>query len=181
MNQKTSIAALLLAFAWGTAAAQQAPSANVQPQDKTQTAPRQSGVQARADRLSKQMARDLHLNGYQAAKLRAINEEKVAKMAAIERKNAGNPQLIDEQCNGVCRERDQELREVLSNDQYSTYYGSRSTYYKYDKDYAAQSASILLVESVNNPTPSRANNATIAPAKEKPANRPAGSQGRSAR
>lgn len=166
----------------GAASAQQAPSAsNVQVRDKTQSTPRLNPVEARADRLSNQMVRDLRLNNYQATKLRAINAEKIAKMAAIERKNAGNQRLIDEQCNGVCKERDQELQAVLSNDQYSSYFGARSTYYKYDKDYAAQSANILLANSVQNPAPARANDATIAPAKQKPANAPAGNLGRNAR
>ena len=164
------------------ASAQQAPRAStVQVRDKTQATPRLNPVGARADRLSNQMVRDLRLNNYQATRLRAINEEKISKMAAIERKNAGNQKLIDEQCNGVCRERDQELQAVLSNDQYSSYFGARSTYYKYDKDYAAQSASIMLTNAVQNPAPARANDATISPAKPKPANTPAGNLGRNAR
>jgi hypothetical protein len=179
MNQKTSFAALLLALATTPAFAQQA-STQVMPRDKTEASPRLNPVQARAARLSNQMVRDLRLNGYQATRLRAINEEKVAKMAAVERKNAGNPKLIDEECYGICKERDQELRSVLSNDQYSSYFGARSTYYKYDKDYANQSASILLSKSVQNPSPERANDAVIAPTKEKPV-RPAGNLGRNAR
>ena len=182
MTTKPAFAALFLTFLAGAAAAQQAPTAStVQVQDKTQSSPRLNPVEARADRLSFQMVRDLRLNGYQATRLRAINADKVAKMAAIERKNAGNQKLIDDQCNGVCKERDQELQAVLSNDQYSSYFGSRATYYKFDKDFASQSASILLVDAVQNPVPARANNATISPAKPKPANRPAGNLGRNAR
>ena len=181
MTTKTAFASLMLALLAGAASAQQAPASAVAVQDKTQPSPRLNPVQARADRLSSQMVRDLRLNNYQATKLRAINDDKVAKMAAIERKNAGNPTLIDEQCNGVCKERDQELQAVLSNEQYSSYFGSRANYYKYDKDFANQSASILLTNSVQNPSPTRANNATIAPAKAKPVNRPAGNLGRNAR
>ena len=182
MTLKTTFASLVLALLAGTASAQQASTVStVQPQDKTKPSPRLNPVQARADRLSNQMTRDLHLNGYQSTKLRAINADKVAKMAAIERKNAGNPKLIEEECNGVCRERDKELQAVLSNDQYSSYYGARSTYYKYDKDYANQSASILLTNAVQNPTPARANDATVTPASTKPTNRPAGNLGRNAR
>ena len=181
MTIKTAFASLFLALLAGAATAQQAPVSPVAVQDKTQPSPRLNPVQARADRLSSQMVRDLRLNNYQATKLRAINDDKVAKMAAIERKNAGNPTLIDEQCNGVCKERDQELQAVLSNEQYSSYFGSRANYYKYDKDFANQSASILLTNSVQNPSPTRANNATIAPAKAKPVNRPAGNLGRNAR
>jgi hypothetical protein len=182
MTTKTAFASLVLALLASAASAQQAPRAsNVQLRDKTQSSPRLNPVEARADRLSNQMVRDLRLNNYQSEKLRAINAEKVAKMAEIERKNAGNQALIDQECNGVCKERDKELQAVLSNDQYSSYYGSRATYYKYDKDYAAQSASILLTNAVQNPAPSRANGATIAPAKHKPANQPAGNLGRNAR
>jgi len=182
MTPKSVFASLILALLAGTASAQQAPrTSTVEVQDKTQPTPRLNPVQARADRLSNQMVRDLHLNGYQANKLRTINADKVAKMAAIERKNAGNQKLIDDECNGVCKERDKELQAVLSNDQYSSYFGSRATYYKYDKDYATQSASILLTNAVQNPAPARANDATIAPIKPKPANRPAGNLGRNAR
>ena len=182
MNQKTAFAAVLLALATSPVFAQQAPASPGGVQDKTQSSPRLNPVQARAERLSTQMARDLRLNGYQAAKLRTINEDKVAKMAAIERKNAGNPKVIDEQCNGVCKERDQELRDVLSTDQYSAYYGARSTYYKYDRDYATQLASTALTNAVQNPAPARTNNAVIAPAKAQPARATGGgSLGRNAR
>ncbi|GAA4349286.1 hypothetical protein GCM10023185_05900 [Hymenobacter saemangeumensis] len=181
MNQKSIFAALLLALATGPAIAQQGMPAPTIPRDKTKSTPRLNPVIVRADRLSDHMVRQLRLNGYQASRLRAINEDKVAKMAAIERKNAGNPKLIDEECQGVCKERDQELRNVLSNDQYSAYFGARSAYYKYDKDYASQSASILLAESVNNPAPTRANDAVIAPTKEDKPARPAGNLGRNAR
>jgi len=181
MTQKTAFASLFLALLVGTAAAQQAPNNNVQVQDKTQPSPRLNPVDARADRLSNQMVRDLRLNNYQATKLRAVNAEKIAKMATIERQNAGNQKLIDEQCNGVCKERDHEFQAFLSNDQYSSYFGSRANYYKYDKDFASQSASILLTNSVQNPAPVRANDASVGPARSKPANRPVGNLGRNAR
>ena len=181
MTTKTAFASVLLALLAGAASAQQAPNNNVQVQDKTQPTPRLNPVTDRAEHLSNQMVRDLRLNNYQAEKLRAINADKVAKMAAIERKNAGNPKLIDEQCNGVCKERDRELQAVLSNDQYSSYFSSRANYYKYDKDFASQSASILLTNSVQNPAPYRANDASISPASTKPTNRPAGNLGRNAR
>ena len=181
MTKKTVFASLILALVAGTASAQQASTSPVAVQDKTQSSPRLNPVEARADRLSNQMVRDLRLNNYQATKLRAINADKIAKMAAIERKNAGNPQLIDEQCNGVCKERDKEFQDFLSTDQYSAYFGSRANYYRADKDYASQSASILLVDAVQNPVPARANNASVAPARTKPVNRPAGNLGRNAR
>lgn len=174
-----AILALCLAGAPAAARAQQGPPP-VAVLDKAQPSPRVNPTE-RAEQLSGLMVRDLRLNGYQAAKLRTINADKVAKMAAIERKNAGNPKAIDDECNGVCRERDQELQAVLSNDQYSTYYGSRATYYKYDRDYASQSASILLTNEVQNPAPLRANDATVAPARPRLVSRPAGNLGRNAR
>lgn len=183
MTTKSAFASLVLALLAGTASAQQPAAAvsTVTIRDKTQPSPRLNPVTARAERLSSRMVRDLRLNNYQATKLRSINEDKIAKMAAIERKNAGNPKLIDEECNGVCRERDKELQAFLSNDQYSSYFGSRAAYYKFDKDYANQSASILLTDAVQNPAPVRANDATIAPATKPVAPRPAGNLGRNAR
>lgn len=181
MTTKTAFASLLLTLVATAASAQQGPNSPVAVQDKTQSSPRLNPVTERADHLSNQMVRELRLNNYQAEKLRAINADKVAKMAAIERKNAGNPKLIDEQCNGVCKERDRELQAVLSNDQYSSYFSSRANYYKYDKDFANQSASILLTNSVQNPAPVRANDASISPTSTRPSNRPAGNLGRNAR
>ncbi|GAA3930270.1 hypothetical protein [Hymenobacter algoricola] len=161
MRKSLAIGALLLATTLGA----QAQPSLVQPQDKTQSSPRlSSDVQARAKRLSDQMARDLRLNGYQSTKLRAINEDKVAKMAAIERRNAGNAKLIDEQCGLVCKERDQELRAVLSTDQYSDYYDSRSDFYRFDKDFAARAVNTSFVNSVQNPLPASSKGATIGPA-----------------
>ena len=182
MTTKIAFASLMLTLLAGAATAQQAPRAStVQVQDKTQSSPRLNPVEVRADRLSNQMVRELRLNNYQATKVRTINADKVAKMAAIERKNAGNPTLIEEECNGVCKERDREFQAFLSTDQYSSYFGSRATYNKTDRDYASQSASILLTNAVQNPTPARANDAVIAPASTKPTNRPAGNLGRNAR
>lgn len=132
-------------------------------------------VQQRADRLSNQMARELRLNNYQTTKLRSINEDKVAKMAAIEAQHAGNTKLVDEQCQGVCQERDRELRAVLTTDQYSNYYSNRAAYYKYDRDYAAQGAGIMLVKSVQNPLPASAKGAVIDQSREE---KPAPGRGR---
>jgi hypothetical protein len=92
----------------------------------------------RANRLSDQMIRELRLNNFQANRLRAINQDKVNKMMAIEQKYADNPALVDKNCRGVCKERDKELESFLSSDQYSSYFGARNKYYKYDKDFAAQ-------------------------------------------
>lgn len=181
MTTKTAFASLVLALLAGAASAQQVPASPVAVQDKTQPSPRLNPTASRADQLSNQMVRDLRLNGYQAAKVRAINAEKVAKMTDIQRKNAGNQQAIDEQCNGVCKERDKEFQDFLSTDQYSTYYSARGAYNKLGRDYAASASSILLSEAVQNPAPARANNATVRPAASKPANRPAGNLGRNAR
>ena len=181
MTTKIAFASLVLTLLAGTASAQQMPASPVAVQDKTQPSPRLNTTPSRADQLSNQMVRDLRLNGYQAAKVRAINADKVAKMTDIQRKNAGNQQAIDEQCNGVCKERDKEFQDFLSTDQYSTYYGSRSAYNKLGRDYAASASSILLTDAVQNPAPARANNATVRPTAPKPANRPAGNLGRNAR
>jgi hypothetical protein len=163
MRKQLATAALLLAATVGVQA-QQKPTL-VQPQDKTQSSPRLNPVQERAKRLSDQMARDLRLNGYQSTKLRAINEDKVAKMAAIEQKHAGNDKLITQQCDAVCKERDKELQAVLSTDQYSNYYDSRATFRKYDRDYAMQSSNAIFVNSVQNPLPASSRGATIGPAR----------------
>ncbi|AYA36721.1 hypothetical protein D3Y59_06420 [Hymenobacter oligotrophus] len=156
------IATVVLASGMALGAQAQQPSAKKNPV-----------VQQRAERLSNQMARELRLNNYQTTRLRAINDDKVAKMAAIETRYAGNSKLIDEQCQGVCRERDQELRAVLTTEQYSDYYGRRPVYYKYDKDYAAQATDIMLVKAVQNPLPASAKGATISQTKDdsKPAPR----------
>lgn len=92
----------------------------------------------RANRLSDQMIRELRLNNFQANRLRAINQDKVTKMMAIEQKYASDPALVDKNCQGVCKERDQELESFLSFDQYGKYYGNRTEFYKYDKDFAAK-------------------------------------------
>jgi hypothetical protein len=164
MRKQLAAAALVLTATIG-AQAQQKPATTAMPQDQNRSTPRQNGVQERAQRLSEQMTRELRLNGYQATKVRAINEDKIAKMAAIEQKHAGNPTLIDEQCKGVCKERDKELVTVLSNNQYSDYYSSRAAFYKYDKDYAAKASDVLFVKSVQNPLPANSKGATIGPAK----------------
>jgi hypothetical protein len=163
MRKKLATATLALTVAFGVQA-QQKPGPAMPP-DQTRSTPRPSAVQERAQRLSDQMTKELRLNGYQATKLRAINEDKVAKMAAIEQQHAGNPALIDEQCKGVCKERDKELSAVLTTNQYSDYYNSRSSFYKYDKDYAATASDFLFVNSVKNPLPASSKGATIGPAR----------------
>lgn len=92
----------------------------------------------RANRLSDQMIRELRLNNFQANRLRAINQDKVNKMMAIEEKYASDPAFVDKSCRGVCKERDKELESFLSADQYSSYFSARNKYYQFDKDFAAQ-------------------------------------------
>lgn len=158
----TATFALTVAF---SAQAQQKPVATAAPRDNTRTTTKVDAIHERAQRLSDQMARELRLNGYQATRLQAINKDKVAKMAAIEQQYAGNQTLIDQKCKGVCKERDKELSAVLSTNQYSDYYDSRSAFYKYDKDYAATASDFLFVNSVKNPLPANSKGATIGPAK----------------
>ena len=67
----------LLTSALATAATAQTLPPPTAVQDKTQPSPRLNPVQARAARLSDQMVRDLRLNGYQAARLRAIDRKSV--------------------------------------------------------------------------------------------------------
>ena len=92
----------------------------------------------RAKRLSDKMIQDLRLNNYQASRIRAINQEKVNQMMEIERKYAGNPELVDKTCKGICKERDKEVESFLSSDQYGQYYAARNQYYKADRDFASQ-------------------------------------------
>jgi hypothetical protein len=92
----------------------------------------------RATRLSDQMIRDLRLNNYQASRIRSINQEKVNQMMAVERQYAGNPELIDKNCKGICKQRDKEVEAFLSADQYGQYFASRNQYYSADRTFASQ-------------------------------------------
>lgn len=171
MTVKPFFAAWLLVVAPGAAFAQQpatlsAPT-TVVAQDKTQASPRlNSVVEARADHLSTQMVRDLHLNNYQATRLRAINNDKVAKLDALERQYARSPKQLEEQAKVVGRERDRELQAVLTTDQYTNYFDARQRYAQVDKNYASSASSAILVNSIQNPAPVRANDATISPARK---------------
>ena len=118
----------------------------------------------RAEHLSEQMARDLRLNGYQSARLRAINHDKIGKLAAAERQYATDPAQLNQHAQAIAHERDQELQAVLTTDQYTDYFDGRKRYAQADRNYAHNAASAILVNSVQNPTPARANDATIGPA-----------------
>ncbi len=176
--------ALFLATAGPAARAQQASPPQVQVQDKTQPSPRLNPAADRAERLSDLMVRDLRLNGYQAARLRAINADKTGKLEAAERKSIGNAPALEQQRASIHHERDQELQAVLSTDQYSSYFDARNRYDKAERDYAStasQATTQAFIKSVRDPAPARANNATIGPANPKTTTRPAGNLGRNAR
>ena len=135
------------------------------PQDKTQPSPRLNpAVSERAEHLSDQMARDLRLNGYQSARLRAINQDKISKLEAVEHQYAKDPTQLAQHTSAITRERDQELQAVLTTDQYTDYFDARKRYAQADRNYALNAASAILVNSVQNPTPARANDAVIGPA-----------------
>jgi hypothetical protein len=174
MTLKPLFAAWLLVVAPAAAFAQQPATLSaptpVAVQDKTQSSPRLNPVEARADHLSTQMVRDLHLNNYQATRLRAINSDKVTKLDALERQYARSPKQLEEQSRLVSRERDRELQAVLTTDQYTNYFDARQRYAQFDKNYAASASSAILVNSIQNPAPVRANDATISPARKESRN-----------
>lgn len=164
---KSAFAFLLLATTL-TAHAQQTTPATPMPQDKTQPSPRLNAATTdRAEYLSTQMTRDLRLNGYQSARLRAINADKIAKLEAAERQYAKNPEQLDKQSKAIARERDTELQAILSTDQYTDYFDARKRYAQADHNYAHNASASILVNSVQNPAPVRANDATIVPTKTK--------------
>jgi len=120
------------------------------------------------------MARELRLNGFQANRLRTINQDKATRLDAAERQLAGQPTRLEQQRQTLARERDQELQAVLSTDQYTDYFDARARYQQLDRDYARSASASLLVNAVQNPAPVRDNNAVMGPAKTgKEARRPA--------
>ena len=96
-------------------------------------------VVARANRLTDKMARQLQLNNYQTARLRTLNREKAQRMYALEHQPNADPRKIDNDCQGVCREQERDLRTLLSTAQYADYYESRNDFYAFDKQFIAQS------------------------------------------
>ena len=163
---KSAFAFLLLATTLAAHAQQTTPAAPM-PQDKTQPSPRLNPATDRAEHLSDQMTRDLRLNGYQAARLRAINTDKITKLEAAERQYANSPEQLDKHSKAIALERDTELQGVLSTDQYTDYFDARKRYAQADRDYSRNASASILVNSVQNPAPVRANNAIIAPTKTK--------------
>jgi hypothetical protein len=103
---------------------------------KTGTAKKSLSAVERANHLTDEMIQDLKLSNYQARELRKINQEKVNRMMAIEAAG-GDASNVDNECKGVCKDRDKELENLLSTEQYMQYFSKRPIYYKMDKDYAA--------------------------------------------
>ena len=93
---------------------------------------------ARANRLTDRMAHHLKLNNYQTSRLRRLNREKAQQMFALERQSGADPRKIDEDCQGLCREQEHDLRSLLSTTQYADYYEARNDFYSFDKQYAVQ-------------------------------------------
>jgi len=118
-------------------------------------------VESRANNLSDQMIRELRLNNYQSNKIREINKDVVAKMAAVEAEFAGNQEVIDKKCKAICAERDTKLENVLSTVQYNDYYGDRNNYSKYDKEFVAKGGQLANDNSIASTTPAT-NGATAA-------------------
>ena len=163
---KPLLLAALLAGATVAQAQQLPPTAPVAPQDKTQPSPRLNpAITARAEHLSDQMVRDLRLNNYQATQVRSLNADNMARLDAIEHQNIKNPTLAHEQAAAAAHEHDQRMQAVLTTDQYSDYFDARKRYAQADQDYARAASASIFVNSVENPTPTRPNNATIGPAR----------------
>ncbi|SET14366.1 hypothetical protein [Hymenobacter actinosclerus] len=162
MKKILALASAMLLTSLGVYAQQRAPL--VVKQDKTKPSPRLNPAQQHARELSYQMTHDLRLNGYQNSRVQAINEDKQARIMAIIQKNEGNDKLIKEQCDAVCKERDKELQNVLSTDQYSNYYGSRKEYNAFSMNYKTQTTNDAFVKSVKDPAPASSKGATIGPA-----------------
>ena len=103
---------------------------------KTSTAKKSLSAVERANHLTDEMIRDLKLSNYQARELRKINQEKVNRMMAIEAAG-GDASNVDNECKGICKDRDKELENLLSTEQYMQYFSKRPIYYKMDKDFAS--------------------------------------------
>jgi hypothetical protein len=103
---------------------------------KTGSAKKSLSAVERANHLTDEMIQDLKLSNYQARELRKINQEKVNRMMAIEAAG-GDASNVDNECKGVCKDRDKELENLLSTEQYMQYFSKRPIYYKMDKEYAS--------------------------------------------
>jgi hypothetical protein len=137
---------VLLAIGWGALTVCSA-HAQTTPATKPTTKPllavvtnsrAEAEVVARSNRLTDKMARQLQLNHYQTARLRTLNQDRARRMYAIERTPDLDPRAADEQCQGICREQERELRQLLSTTQYTDYYEARNDFYTFDKQFLAQ-------------------------------------------
>jgi hypothetical protein len=102
----------------------------------------------RADHLSDQMITKLKLNNYQSNKIRQINLDKISKMMDIEEQYGSDPQMVESKCKGVCDQRDVELEDLLSTDQYTKYFGARRYFNKLDQVYAQNGGSTKTVDAI---------------------------------
>ncbi|MEJ8756761.1 hypothetical protein WG947_07135 [Pontibacter sp. H259] len=120
-------------------------------------------VESRANNLSDQMIRELRLNNYQSNKIREINKDVVARMAAVEAEFAGNQEVIDQKCKAICTERDEKLENVLSTVQYNNYYGDRTYYSKFDKEFVAKGGQMVKDNAIasTNTTPATTGEAAV--------------------
>ena len=74
----------------------------------------------------------------QARKLKDVNQELVDKLISIESQYQDNPTVLEEKWLEVFRERDVALEKFLSTDQYSQFFGIRTTLYNAEKEFAAK-------------------------------------------
>jgi hypothetical protein len=95
-------------------------------------------AEERAKNLSNKMIRELQLNNFQSRKVKEINLKNAQKMMEFEAKHANNPTELERCINGVCKQRDLELENVLSTAQYSQYFGTRKSLISFDREYALQ-------------------------------------------
>lgn len=93
---------------------------------------------ARANHVSEEMIRELHLNNYQSQKVREINLKVAEQITAIEEQYAGNQAKVDELTNSALAERDRYLEKVLSTVQYNDYYNQREEYVAIDREFVAE-------------------------------------------
>jgi hypothetical protein len=132
MKRKWILACMMLGSACATKASGNK-FASKTAEDKNTTAL----ASARANHLSDEMIRGLHLNNYQSNKVREINMKVAEQITAIEEQYAGNQAKIDELSKSALAERDQFLESVLSTVQYNDYFGHRKDYVAMDREFIA--------------------------------------------
>lgn len=132
MKRKWILACMMLGSACATKASGNKFASKVT-EDKTSVAL----ASARADHLSEEMIRGLHLNNYQSNKVKEINLRVAEQITAIEAQYAGDQAKIEEMSKNVLAERDRFLENVLSTIQYNDYFGNRKGYTAMDKEFVA--------------------------------------------